>query len=423
MNRIILIGNGFDLAHGLKTGYGDFIYWYWRQKFAECYSGTTHIPNDNLVLDSFQNELKQNQEYSEFDFLITPPQNSLKKILSTDHSMSKIATVFLDLISRRIEQKGWVDIENEYYRLIKYYALQSKRKSIIPDSDLGGRPAYCNPLTLNENLSCLQKILLEYLKEVTKNASSLPVLTGSMKEPVRYDEIAVSKQHLYREYCDSMLSQPSSSLRFHWHKFRKDDANCFIEFESFKRQLENLEKNKDSEAPKFPEHLVFPERILLLTFNYTSISDLYLEDNNPYIEINHIHGRLDTPESVIFGYGDELDEDYLEIRNLNENEYLKNIKSIKYLETPNYRSLLSFIESSPYQIYIWGHSCGNSDRTLLNTLFEHKNCISIKPFYYRKSNGTDNYLEIIQNISRNFTDMKLMRDIVVNKSLCRPLLG
>jgi hypothetical protein len=27
MNRLIFIGNGFDLAHGLKTKYADFIYW------------------------------------------------------------------------------------------------------------------------------------------------------------------------------------------------------------------------------------------------------------------------------------------------------------------------------------------------------------------------------------------------------------
>ncbi|MDY6288593.1 MAG: AbiH family protein [Bacteroidales bacterium] len=26
---MILIGNGFDLAHGLKTSYADFINWYW----------------------------------------------------------------------------------------------------------------------------------------------------------------------------------------------------------------------------------------------------------------------------------------------------------------------------------------------------------------------------------------------------------
>ena len=68
-----------------------------------------------------------------------------------------------------------------------------------------------------------------------------------------------------------------------------------------------------------------------------------------------------------------------------------------------------------------GHSCGKSDRTMLNTLFEHKHCVSIKPYYYRKSDGSDNYIEIVQSICRNFTDMKLMRDRIVNKTLCEPL--
>lgn len=79
-------------------------------------------------------------------------------------------------------------------------------------------------------------------------------------------------------------------------------------------------------------------------------------------------------------------------------------------------------ETHRIQIYIMGHSCGNSDRTLLNTLFEHKNCISIKPYFYQKADGTDNYIEIVQNISRNFTDMKLMRDRVVNRSFCETLM-
>ena len=28
MNKLIIIGNGFDLAHGLKTKYSDFLLWY-----------------------------------------------------------------------------------------------------------------------------------------------------------------------------------------------------------------------------------------------------------------------------------------------------------------------------------------------------------------------------------------------------------
>ncbi|MBR2147607.1 MAG: hypothetical protein IJ925_09380 [Muribaculaceae bacterium] len=144
-------------------------------------------------------------------------------------------------------------------------------------------------------------------------------------------------------------------------------------------------------------------------------------NNKQNFLLNYIHGRIEKPQSIIFGYGDELDENYYKLQKLNNNECLSNVKTIKYQESDNYRKVLEFVESAPFQVCIMGHSCGNSDRTLLNTLFEHKNCISIKPYYYKKTDGTDNYIELIQNISRNFTDMKLMRDRVVNKTYCEPL--
>ncbi len=71
-----------------------------------------------------------------------------------------------------------------------------------------------------------------------------------------------------------------------------------------------------------------------------------------------------------------------------------------------------------------GHSCGLSDRTLLNTIFEHKNCRSIKVFYYDYEEvgiKKDKYTEIVQNISRHFDDKKAKREKIVNKTLCKPL--
>jgi hypothetical protein len=32
VNRLILVGNGFDLAHGLKTSYKDFIDDFWEER-------------------------------------------------------------------------------------------------------------------------------------------------------------------------------------------------------------------------------------------------------------------------------------------------------------------------------------------------------------------------------------------------------
>ena len=172
----------------------------------------------------------------------------------------------------------------------------------------------------------------------------------------------------------------------------------------------------ESSCPTFR----LPNNIMLLNFNYTNTADMYLPKADKFT-VNHIHGSLSNPDSIIFGYGDERDDEYDVLMKKNNNEYLQHIKSFRYLEASNYRDMLSFIESAPYQICIMGHSCGLSDRTLLATLFEHPNCVSIKPYYHKKDDGTDNYRELIQNIARNFKDPTLMRDRVVRKDRCEPL--
>lgn len=120
-------------------------------------------------------------------------------------------------------------------------------------------------------------------------------------------------------------------------------------------------------------------------------------------------------DNVIFGYGDEMDDRLKDIMRLNDNEYLTNIKSVRYCETNSYKRMLAFMESGYFQVCIMGHSCGISDRTLLKTIFEHKKCVSIKPHYRRDSNGNENYSDIIRNIYRNFNNPSLMRDRVVSK--------
>ena len=48
MNRIVLIGNGFDLAHGLPTKYENFINWYWEQRVNSFAGNLTSISEDCL---------------------------------------------------------------------------------------------------------------------------------------------------------------------------------------------------------------------------------------------------------------------------------------------------------------------------------------------------------------------------------------
>ena len=270
---------------------------------------------------------------------------------------------------------------------------------------------------IKEHLVSYLKVVQErHIKPELRN----PDIEQIIHEPFSFRDVAVSNQKQFLELIVSKWKKENGI-----NSISEDAASDFVTYwGNDEREAKFIEDIKNGDK-KVCEVFSLPERTLLLNFNYTKTADLYVSSDSG-IPVNHIHGELDDEHNpVIFGYGDELDEDYKTISNLNDNSYLTNIKSIRYLETDNYRQLLRFIGSAPYQIYIMGHSCGNSDRTLLNTLFEHKNCVSIKPYYFEwtdeEGNQGDNYIEIIQNISRNFNSMQLMRDRVVNKSYCQPL--
>ena len=48
MNRLVIIGNGFDMAHGLKTSYMNFINWYWDKRIDAFAGNTTKVSEDCL---------------------------------------------------------------------------------------------------------------------------------------------------------------------------------------------------------------------------------------------------------------------------------------------------------------------------------------------------------------------------------------
>lgn len=414
MNRLIIIGNGFDKAHGLETSYPEFMNWYWDQWQEKLAYSDKRFEDDELC--SFKLTEGCSLWYMAFgnNFGIDVWSYNgvgLKNFLSSKNGCEFKQSLFLENINNSIDLKGWVDIEEEYYNLLK--------SSFNPEIH---NNYYKAPEKLNKELSELTHKLIKYLTYIQNKKRTLQIneIERLFYESVSIKEISVLKQNEFDEHImhNLKLDRPTiAKLNKRYYGSSVEDQ--MQELEEFKQQdYDNsiiLDKIKNDRH--LLESLSFPNKILVLSFNYTNTESLYVKEG---VNVVHIHGDLTNPGSIIFGYGDELDDDYKELQKTNNNEYLKNIKSIRYLESERYREVLEFIESSPYQIYILGHSCGTSDRTLLNTLFEHRNCISIKPYYYQKD-GHDNYLDLVENISRNFTDMKLMRDIVVNKTFCSPL--
>lgn len=367
MNRLVLIGNGFDLAHGLKTRYEDFINWYWGQWGFRLLNGKDKKESDGLCSFTLKDEIQLRSWFYVWGYHYTRTNpldpwkpNDVVTLARNDKELCefKFEGDLLKKICHSISSKKWVDIENDYYSLLE--------RRIAPINDCSEKDV----VILNLQMDILRNRLVEYLKqEQDKGVVIIDGIKEKLLSSIKEEEIAVS------------------------YKSRQNNSSIY-------------EMN--------------PVATMLLNFNYTNTPEQYIIDQST-MSINYIHGKIDNPQGVIFGYGDELDDSFKKLQYLNENECLRHIKSVHYLESNCYRKMLEFIESDAFQIVIMGHSCGNSDRTLLNTLFEHKNCVSIKPYYHQKD-GQDNYIDIIQNISRNFTDMKLMRDRVVNKEYCEALV-
>jgi len=333
MNRLVIIGNGFDLAHGLETSYTHFINHFWEQE-----KGKVSISNLNQRLDT-NNDRPFGYDCVNYTIFTKTPFDlrDTKDILGSDwfnclrtpqDGTLRMKNVFLDVISQKNNQR-WVDIEVEYYKRL-CSCLEEKFRKRVGE--------------LNLEFSIIKTALEDYLKHMLKKCL---VRTGY-------------------------------------------DTNCFY------KKISNDENT-------------FAE-MLFLNFNYTHTIDQYVSRHDSII---NIHGNLDDPNNpIIFGYGDEMDERHNLIENSFDNEFLKYIKTIEYLNTDNYSRLQTFIEMGDYEVLIAGHSCGLSDRTLLNHLFEHTHCKKIRIFYHELGDGTDNFKDILYNVYRCFNNKSRMRGIV-----------
>ena len=411
MNRLVIIGNGFDLAHGLPTRYKHFIDDFWKNFEENCktdsykqiiftddaYNGYYRSHSEIKNFKDFKSNLFEYCKEYNYRFY---DENCVAVHNAKD--IFKIKNIFFFKINNE-SIDNWVDIENEYYRLLKEIA--------------------------NENLTINNPTLNEKEQLVKRKKAKMEVLNKEFDEVKNLLEIYLIKN--VSEKFDFKIDKKNDILNLFEPKIVNPNTNEYTnflnQFPSSKRRyvIEYLKifdvSGGINVMDKFYEK-GYNDEILVLDFNYTPTCKAYKEKLYKYFfnpKLIKIHGELKSVENEInFGFGDEYDVDYEMIENINDNEYLKNIKSFKYLNNTHYREVMNFVFKKEFQVYIMGHSCGLSDRTLLQTIFEHDNCLSIKPYYYINENGIDDYSDIVYNISRNFKNKIMMRDKIVDKTLC-----
>ena len=130
MNRIVIIGNGFDLSHSFKTSYDDFIFWFFYTKIEGVIEGDQNSYSDDFIEISSSNgklsvsgsikkcdsidELKKDENLKWFSSNVRPLFGSEKNLYANYNIIIKSS--FLEgLITSK---KNWTDIEKYYFNFL-----------------------------------------------------------------------------------------------------------------------------------------------------------------------------------------------------------------------------------------------------------------------------------------------------------------
>lgn len=371
MNRIVIIGNGFDLAQGLETGYEHFLLDYLKGIIERMDFEEEDYFEDELIKfevleknEFYSNKLLQTKSISEFlehDFfkqktrnIEDPFSNFLSQHKSQNYNVAKI-TFKSDFFRKLLISQNWTDIEYTYFEYLIYlFKSNQSNFKMQQNKDLIS--------LLNSNFNFIKSKLIEYLKKIEASAQNQNSLTPFM------------------ELLKSQLQKPENEYLKRFFKVNNEKLMYFgLPYTYF------------------------------LNFNYTKSIDFFINSFSPEAIHIQIHGNIDEPDSIIFGYGDDSNEHYKTLENYDMKELLEHIKSFYYPSQKHYIDLMNIIDSDEFDVIVLGHSLGLSDRVLLESIFEHENCKAIRLFHRGKKS---HFYKLIA-LSRHFKNKQSMRKKIV----------
>lgn len=354
MNRIVIVGNGFDIAHNLKTKYEDFLYDYFIKAIIEFEKKWNYE-------DDFIKLISRNYPNYSLGYKISDKLDNLNQILQCDEILWNVTSnevsildnqVFFeiryksDFFKEIVAFNKWSDIEKHYFEFLIRYPKDDKYVK-----------------KLNFHFEVIKSNFIKYIESINNTILNISL-----------DKL------IYSSIIEDLSDNITRDL------FNK----------KFRNKIEILSTDDQ----------LLCNDILFLNFNYTSLLNRYLQIYSRESKHHQIHGDILNQTSIIFGYGDDTHPKYADLENEDIEDLLKHIKSFYYPNNSLYNELIDFIESGYFEVVVIGHSLGLSDRVLLKTIFDNQNCRNIRLFH--RGNNESHFKKRIA-LSRHFTDKISMR--------------
>lgn len=349
--NILIIGNGFDLAHKLPTTYTAFL------KFIEQVLRIKRY-NGSVVQFESKDEKTGYDKFNELDEYVRKYIHS--KISSDKKDFATVKETFeanndpilKDLIAlsennawikwfqkqKEFSGENWIDFEAEIYKVVKCME-HIKQKSI-------------------NDLSPFENEIAAHFKFINMSR------TGKI-------DVLQSKK--------GML----------------DDLNALTR--CLELYLEDCVRNIDKQLLSLDIYELNIDKVL--SFNYTDTYSRIYSGKHSYVEYDYIHGKskisVNAPNNMVLGI-DEYLSDYEQLSNIDFIEFKKFFQRIHKMTGCKYKQWLEEItrsKNNKNNAYFFGHSLAKTDKDVLLEILNNEK-ITTTIFYH----NSKQYAELIANL-------------------------
>ncbi len=392
--KILMLGNGFDLYHKLPTTYLCFL------QTVKLLSEITEVPeNIACVFEELKGKCKNiDNSYNAYrDFYKKYSFDRLDEERIKHLQLLSNKNIWFNYLWNTYNKDiGWIDFEKEIAKVIKCFEtadLEEFRKNIKEmgietETILNMFDFFYDRVSAssqaNSGIVIIQpahlKIHGEFLTEEPYGSNNYIVDIDKISQKL-YDEL-LDLAILLKEYLETFVNRPLFKMK---------------------------------EAGIIETNPAFSDCNETVSFNYTDTYKV-LYDNEK--EINQIHGNL--KDNIVLGINPDKND---EKDNLNTSFILFK----KYYQRVLYKTDLTYIRlikdlhiertvceeykyKIPNELVVVGHSLDESDRDIIEELFDLSNTIKV---YYHDENALSEYIKKLVSIfgKKAFDDLRLNHNL------------
>lgn len=391
-NKILIIGNGFDLYHKLPTGYKDFLFFakHWSD-FKEEYDkqDVSSEEKSGKMIDVRLGRRNEITLESLKDFAAHAHLYSKEHIVYLDEHLKNNAWLtYFDNIT--LPGQNWIDFEAEIERALVQVELFYHQ--LLPSID--------NDVPMKKMPELMSKVIYTF--------SDKPENAGD-----GYTNLAKNIFRRSRD-ADPEKLHPNKAMLLASMKDELDALNKCLDYYL-------LEFVSSIRCSVYSEQIKELGNIYLLNFNYT-YTYVAVYGNTALLQHHPIHGEA-KEENLVLGIPDESftnSMDYIYFQ-----KYFQRIQKKTgnfYKEwpiKPNHPTL----EDMPAQVFIMGHSLSKVDKGVLKDFFYEQNVELIKIFYHSQSGYENQVVNLVDMFGRDFVIDQTGRGRIVFEELKSPVVG